>query len=331
MHFIYASFCVIYVDLNASKPRRTKIVGTTMFTDLVVTFFQAAVVNVLLGCLMLQVNVLDVVKYGFTGMSSSLQISRKIYRVFTLGVLIKTFIDFTVYNSFLGIGGKGREEIFNDVLKLALLLSPLNLLWTRRCGLASRKFRRDLAVGLASSYIYGYLKKIGPLFSDSIKESQDYFGDRFPSVLLILVPKNGVVLDQLSDADPRIRFKGNSKTIYIDYSGIYQRPYHFSLYEIVTEELTIRCCLEYASALRVLEEMRDMFGFEEKELNEIVMTFYEDVKENLDSYRKLDQQVEFLLFSGEREDMVNAIKEQAERDAGLMHIVKQIGQVEING
>ena len=294
-----------------------------MFIDFTVIYLQMLLLNVLLGYFATQVNFIELVRIRSIGIVRRFREARMIDKVTLLGVLIKTSLDLIVYHYIFGFNGKRRAEILHGLVEPALLLSPFNLLWARRVGQGDRKFRRDLAVGLASSYFYGYLKQVGQLFSDSIEESQEHNGKSFPPVHWILIPRNGVILHRLYDADQRIRFKANSKSIYIDFSGVHQRPYHFSLYEIAAQDLTICCCLEYASALQVLEEMKDMFGFGPKEVEEIVMTFHETIIQNFHLHGMFEPNLRLLLFSGEKEDIVNAIKEKAKEDPRLMKVVKK--------
>ena len=286
-----------------------------MFIDLTVVFFQIVFLNILVGYYATQVNFIELVRIRSIGIVRRFRETRRIDKVIILGVLMKTSLDFIVYHSIFGFNGNRRAEIVQELVQLALFLSPFNLLWAQRLDRGNRKFQRDLAAGLASSYFHGYLKQVGKLFGNSIEESQEHNGKSFPLVHWILIPRNGVILHQLCDTDQRIRFKANSKSIYIDFSGVHQRPYHLSLYEIAAGDLTICCCLEYAAALQVLEEMKDTFGFGPKEVEEIVMIFYETIIQNFDLHGKFEPYLQLLLFSGEKENIVNAIKEKTEDNA----------------
>ena len=293
---------------NAFMPSERNLTAkVNMMIKVASIIFQTIIVNVILGYLTAEVG-LSIRSF------KQLREARQIDKIFMLGVIIMAFTDVLIFHIIYGIDERPQKEIMEKILPLALFLSPLNLLWARSSCLGGRNFQRDFAMGLASSYFYGYLQKVGPLFETSIMDSQEHNGNRFPLTHWILIPKNGVIFDTISTADPRISFKSNSKSIRLNYSGVHQRPYHFSLYEIVERDFAMSCCLEYASALRVLDEMKDVFGFERKEIEEIVMMFYETIIEYVELEGNVGSYVQFLLFSGYKEDIVNEIKIKAIRD-----------------
>ena len=289
-----------------------------MMIEVASIIFQTIVVNAIFGYFAAEVCLFNLMRAKFSRIFKQLQESRQIDKIFILGVITMAFIDVLIFHIIYGIDERPQKEVMEKMLPIALFLSPLNLLWARSSCRGGRNFQRDFAMGLACSYFHGYLQKVGPHFEASIKDSQERDGNRFPYIHWILIPKNGVIFDSISKADPRIHFKSNSKSIRLNYSGVHQRPYHFSLYEIIERDFTICCCLEYASALRVLDEMTDAFGFERKEVEEIVMVFYKTVIEYVELEGKVGSHTQFLLFSGDKEDIVDVIKKEARRDGALV-------------
>lgn len=225
------------------------------------------------------------------------------------GLAIKALFDVIVYHFIFGFGENVPDEgyLYNIGL-ITVYSSPLNLFWASRCDIHSCEFRQNIALGLANSYFHGYLDKLGQHFDDVIMASHDLYGRAMPLQRIILIPENAVVYDDLVGVDARIRFKVNSRSVRVDYSGTQQRPYHVSMYEIETNDSTMRCCLEYASALRVLKDMAKQFGLEDGELKEMVMLFYDTLLDKLATKPNVGSRMELLLFSGEKYDLVDAIQ-----------------------
>ena len=312
----------MFTDLSIHKPVK-------MIEDFILIICLATALNFILAVVTsialressftAKVNIFDVVDAGFLRIFRNLRKVCKIDTYSVIGVSLKTLIDLAAYYFIFGVDGKKDVKILKEFAQVAIFTSPL--LWACRFDLYA-KMKRDLAVCLASSYFHGYLEKLGQHLSDSLKESVEPNDVPFPPVRLILIPRNGRIFDNLTDADPKIHFKTNSKSVHISYSGVHRRPYHCSLYEIATCDFKIRCCIEYVSALSVLSEFRDCWGFGLKDMEDIIMIFYKTLVEKLSLDANDACNLHLLLFSGEKGDLVNAIQERVLKDERLLQLVK---------
>lgn len=238
------------------------------------------------------------------------KLSTKIRLILSRNLAVKILIDLITYYLVFGLyEEKWNVQTLHDLAWTTVILSPLHVLLENDGSLQTRSFQRDVALGLACSYFHGYLEKLAPYIVDEITNSVDAVGTRVPPpTRIILVPKNGIIYDDLSEANGSIRFKLNSKTIRINDCGIYQRPYSFSFYEIDTSDVKIGCWLEYASALRILGEMKSSLGFTQTDLEEMVTMFYEALVRMISLHPIVDLHVQVVLFSGDRRGLVDAIQ-----------------------
>nr|XP_004652491.1 stimulator of interferon genes protein isoform X2 [Jaculus jaculus] len=118
----------------------------------------------------------------------------------------------------------------------------------------------NVAHGLAWSYYIGYLRLILPGLQARIQTFNQLHGNRLWAAgsrrLYILFPLDCGVPDDLSVADPNIRFLHTLPQQSIDRAGIKGRVYTNSVYELLENGQTAGACvLEYATPLQTLLAM----------------------------------------------------------------------------
>nr|KAF6449170.1 hypothetical protein HJG63_019415 [Rousettus aegyptiacus] len=118
----------------------------------------------------------------------------------------------------------------------------------------------NVAHGLAWSYYIGYLRLILPGLRARIHTYNQLHGNTLQGVgshrLYILFPLDCGVLDDLSAADPNIRFLHELPRQSSDRAGIKNRVYTNSVYELLEKGKPVgTCVLEYATPLQTLFAM----------------------------------------------------------------------------
>ncbi|XP_004042660.2 stimulator of interferon genes protein isoform X1 [Gorilla gorilla gorilla] len=155
---------------------------------------------------------------------------------------------------------------FTWMLALLGLSQALNILLGLK-GLAPaeisavcEKGNFNVAHGLAWSYYIGYLRLILPELQARIRTYNQHYNnllrDAVSQRLYILLPLDCGVPDNLSMADPNIRFLDKLPQQTADRAGIKDRVYSNSIYELLENgQRAGTCVLEYATPLQTLFAM----------------------------------------------------------------------------
>nr|6DXG_A Chain A, Stimulator of interferon protein [Homo sapiens]6DXL_A Chain A, Stimulator of interferon protein [Homo sapiens]6DXL_B Chain B, Stimulator of interferon protein [Homo sapiens] len=118
----------------------------------------------------------------------------------------------------------------------------------------------NVAHGLAWSYYIGYLRLILPELQARIRTYNQHYNNLLRGAvsqrLYILLPLDCGVPDNLSMADPNIRFLDKLPQQTGDRAGIKDRVYSNSIYELLENgQRAGTCVLEYATPLQTLFAM----------------------------------------------------------------------------
>lgn len=153
----------------------------------------------------------------------------------------------------------------------------------------------NVAQGLAWSYYIGYLRLILPGLQDRIRTFNRLHNNMLQGAqsrrLYILFPLDCGVPDDLSVADPNIRFRDMLPQQSLDRAGIKNRVYSNSVYELLENgQPAGTCILEYATPLQTLFAMSQdgKAGFSREDRLEQAKLFYrtlEDILANVPESR----------------------------------------------
>lgn len=121
------------------------------------------------------------------------------------------------------------------------------------------KENRSVAVGLAWSYYFGYLKLVLPHLEGQIGKSV-YKYDIIEKKLFILLPKNCYTYSRIEETDPRITYAGSLDSYNFNRYGILQRSYRHPVHRIQMplpngEVKDYHVIVEYATPLMYLYDM----------------------------------------------------------------------------
>ena len=226
-----------------------------------------------------------------------------------ISVIAKCILDQTAYMLFHGMEVTINEFSRADLAKICLYLSPINFIVATSITQPKGNVNHDIASSFACSYFYGYLKKISPYFDDSIKASAVPSNNKTIIVpkRLVLIPKNGLIYDNPSEADRRIHFCVNAAPILLNNAGTRQRSYIHSLYKISSVKTDFVCSLEYATPLRALRDMKKAFRFEHSDIQEISEIFYEILSEKIADDPDIESCVQLVWLSGEKDEIVDVV------------------------
>ena len=227
----------------------------------------------------------------------------------SISVIAKCILDLTAYMLFYGMEVTINEFSQADLATTCLCLSPINFIVATSIAQPKGNVNHDIASSFACSYFYGYLKKISPYFDDSIKASAVPSNKRTIIIpkCLVLIPKNGLIYDNPSEADRRIHFCVNAAPILLDNAGTRQRSYIHSLYKISSAKTEFVCSLEYATPLRALQDMKRAFRFEHSDIQEISKIFYEILSEKVADDPDIESCVQLVWFSGEKDEIFDVV------------------------
>lgn len=146
----------------------------------------------------------------------------------------------------------------------------------------------NVAHGLAWSYYIGYLRLILPGLQARIRMFNQLHNNMLSGAgsrrLYILFPLDCGVLDDLSEADPNIRFRDMLPQQNIDRAGIKNRAYSNSVYELLENgQPAGTCILEYATPLQTLFAMSQdaKAGFSQEDRLEQAKLFCRTLEEIL--------------------------------------------------
>eukprot|EP00795_Rhopilema_esculentum_P004639 gene4639-20914_t len=233
--------------------------------------------------------------------------SRKIHTM----ILVKCWLDIAIYGliaSFLKIL---NDNIFYDLASITMLTSALNLIWASELCPLKGTIRGDIASVLCNIYFHEYLKNMALFFSRSIETALPAAKGQIIPVQIILIPKNGEVYNDLSEADPRIEFLINSASVFVATQGACKRPFHCSLYQILDKKSISICSMEYPYVLNVLKGFD--FRYHKTQAEQICEEFYDLLTKTIYASLEAKRQVKVLLFSGQKQDIVDSVKQVLSR------------------
>ncbi|XP_034373624.1 stimulator of interferon genes protein [Arvicanthis niloticus] len=144
--------------------------------------------------------------------------------------------------------------------KSLCMLLDLQSLAPAEVSAVCEKKNLNVAHGLAWSYYIGYLRLILPGLQARIRKFNQLHNNMLSGAgsrrLYILFPLDCGVPDDLSVADPNIRFRDMLPQTNIDRAGIKNRVYSNSVYELLENgQPAGTCILEYATPLQTLFAM----------------------------------------------------------------------------
>ncbi|KAL6037996.1 hypothetical protein STEG23_022689 [Scotinomys teguina] len=146
----------------------------------------------------------------------------------------------------------------------------------------------NVAQGLAWSYYIGYLRLILPGLQDRIRMFNQLHNNMLwgpgSRRLCILFPLDCGIPDDLSVADPNIRFRDMLPHQSIDRAGVKNRVYSNSVYELLDNgQPAGTCILEYATPLQTLFAMSQdgKAGFSREDRLEQTKLFYRTLEDIL--------------------------------------------------
>ena len=192
-----------------------------------------------------------------------------------------------------------------------MLTSALNLSWAFELCPLKGTIRGDIASVLFNIYFHEYLKNMALYFSRYIETALPAEEGKMIPVQIILIPKNGEVYDDISEADPQIEFLINSASVFVATQGARKRPFHCSLYQILDKKSESICSLEYPLVLNVLKDFD--FRYHKTQVEQICEEFYDLLSKKIYTSLEAKKQVEVLLFSGQRQDIVDSVKQVLKR------------------
>ena len=191
------------------------------------------------------------------------------------------------------------------ILITCFILSPL--LWL------SKKKEQNVAVGLAWSFYFGYLKIVLPELLANINYSKyrDELAEK--AKVFILIPTDCQVFDELRDKDDRLEFVENLEPVKKNIAGIKVRKYVHSVYRICPDgEQPFLAILEYATPLRTLHQMsiHREAGLSDFERDRQVTLFYDELKDIINNYAhppEIKERVELVLLTGKGREIADEI------------------------
>eukprot|EP00794_Sanderia_malayensis_P007946 gene7946-8803_t len=167
------------------------------------------------------------------------------------------------------------------------------------CLWLKRKKENSLAVGLAWSYYFGYLKIVLPNLVENINKSSSQVKDKLLRQLFVLVPANCEVFDKVNDADRNIEFKENLCSIEQNTAGIHVRKYVNTLYQVDVNGEQFYAAIEYATPLRTLAYMSKYkeTGLSRPEAQRQAYEFWQttqDILENHADQPEMKKRIQFI-------------------------------------
>ena len=122
------------------------------------------------------------------------------------------------------------------------------------------KENKNVADGLAWGYYFGYLRLVLPKLKDQIGKSELFRYEITKKKLFILVPKTCFICDDITWADPRVKWVGNLPELKVSRDGIKEKIYKHSVHKIETPRPDgaverYHVILEYARPLMDLYDM----------------------------------------------------------------------------
>lgn len=199
----------------------------------------------------------------------------------------------------------------SELAKISILLSPINLVLI--CLTGKREFEFDVASGLAWGFYHGYLKITGKFLTNCINNS------RYASELnklpkrFILFPTNGELINALNDADNRITFIENTPSLKKELAGTKERVYFQSVYKFAPrchEFEEFHCIVEQAASVGTIKQLRESGCMSKEDAESATAKFYEIIKHCVAQDELARKTFELILYSGETEDLVDAIVER---------------------
>lgn len=147
-----------------------------------------------------------------------------------------------------------------------------------------RKRKSNPAIGLAWGYYFGYLKKVLPKLPEKVNESK--YRDFTISKLLVLIPADCYIYQELHKADKRLQFCENIEPANETVAGTRSRRYTNSCYRLDIDGERLYAIIEYASTLNTLLEMskHKEAGLSEEERDRQVVIFYETIRNIICTY-----------------------------------------------
>ncbi|XP_062331882.1 stimulator of interferon genes protein isoform X2 [Osmerus eperlanus] len=207
-------------------------------------------------------------------------------------------------------GGRWKLVVLLSVLYIPLknleILGPCQVEVSAIC----EEKKNNVAHGLAWSFYLGYLKLVLPHLENSIASfrtthSAGPFEKRGSRRLLILLPLNANIAQNLEDEDTNIQFYDNLPNIELDRAGVRGRVYKHSVYSVLDENgKSHQCAMEYATSLMTLYQMshESNSGFGERERREQVLLFYRTLQDILEHSLDCRNRYTLILLNDERED-----------------------------
>ena len=122
------------------------------------------------------------------------------------------------------------------------------------------KENKNVADGLAWGYYFSYLRLVLPKLKDQIGKSELFPYEITKKKLFILVPKTCFIYDDITWADPRVKWVGNLPELKVSRAGIKEKTYKHSVHKIEMPRPDgaverYHFILEYATPLMNLYDM----------------------------------------------------------------------------
>ncbi|XP_077793217.1 stimulator of interferon genes protein isoform X4 [Macaca mulatta] len=178
----------------------------------------------------------------------------------------------------------------------------------------------NVAHGLAWSYYIGYLRLILPGLQARIQTYNQHYNNLLRGAvsqrLYILLPLDCGVPDNLSMADPNIRFLDKLPQQTADRAGIKDRVYSNSIYELLENgQRAGTCVLEYATPLQTLFAMSQygQAGFSREDRLEQVKLFCRTLEDILADNPESQNNCRLIVYSEPADDSSFSLSQEVLR------------------
>ncbi|KAM6924001.1 stimulator of interferon genes protein [Xenentodon cancila] len=170
------------------------------------------------------------------------------------------------------------------------------------------KRKMNVAHGLAWSFYLGYLQLVLPHLEKSINVfctshvASGHLWSRGSRKLLILIPLDVNISNNLEDQDSNIKFYDNLPNNQMDVAGVRGRVYKHSVYRVQDEQGAVYdCAVEYATPLLTLYKMSQTrsAGFGEPERRQQVLLFYRTLQDILEQSLECRNRYTLILLDDE--------------------------------